>query len=106
MDRVILRIIGFRLPIVRKRITVVMLKNQQKFAQKVMIWIGACSQGVTPLTIFKDGRLDHLRCVDEVLPMALRYGNMVFGNEWTLRQRSPKYHTHKLSQKRCHDHFS
>lgn len=81
------------------------IKPQQKFPQKIMVWLGACSKGVTPLVILKNGTVDHARYITEVLPVALKYGNKVFGDNWTFQQDGARAHTHKLSQQWCRDHF-
>ena len=35
------------------------LKQKQKFPQKVMVWLGACSKGVTPLVILDKVTVNH-----------------------------------------------
>ena len=35
------------------------IKQKRKFPQKVMVWLGACSKGVTPLVILDEGTVDH-----------------------------------------------
>ena len=42
--------------------------------------------------IFENGTVDHNRYINEVLPVALRYGNGVFGNDWTFQQDGAKPH--------------
>ena len=56
------------------------IKRRRKYPQKVMVWLAVCSQGVSPLITFEDGTLDHVRYINEVLPVALQYGNKVFEN--------------------------
>ena len=75
------------------------IKMKRKFPQKVMVWLGACSKGITPLVVFEKGTLDHDRYIKEVLPMALKYGNKVFGNDWTFQQDNARPHIHHLTQK-------
>ena len=36
------------------------IKEKQKFPQKVMLWLGVCSKGVTPLVIFDRETVDHI----------------------------------------------
>ena len=57
------------------------IRQIRKFLQKVMVWLGACSKGLLPLVIFENGTVDHNRCINEVLPVALKYGNSIFGND-------------------------
>ena len=70
-----------------------------------MVWLGVCSKGVSSLVIFEQGTVNHDRYIKEVLPVALKYGNHVFGNYWTFQQDGAKPHTHHLTQQWCHDNF-
>ena len=51
-----------------------------------------------PLVIFEDGTIDHDRYIKEVLPVALKFGNDMFGTDWTFQQDSAKSHIHAKSQ--------
>ena len=62
----------------------------RQFPQEVMVWLGACSKGLSPLVIFEDGTVDHNRYINEVLPVVLKYGNRLFGNDWTFQQDDAK----------------
>uniref|UniRef100_A0A914VAU0 Uncharacterized protein n=1 Tax=Plectus sambesii TaxID=2011161 RepID=A0A914VAU0_9BILA len=53
-----------------------------------------------PTKVMK-GTIDHAQYFKEVLPVALRYGNKVFGDNWTYHQDGARPHTHQLSQKWC-----
>lgn len=79
--------------------------EKRKFPQKVMVWLGACSKGITPIVIFDDGTVDHAQYIEKVLPVALEYGNKTFGNDWTFQQDGARPHTHHLTQQWCRDHF-
>jgi transposase len=81
------------------------VRQRRKFPQKLMVWLGVCSKGVSPLVIFEKGTVDHARYIKEVLPVALKYGNKVFGNDWTFQQDGAKPHTHENSQSWCEEHF-
>ena len=81
------------------------IKQKRKFPQKVMVWLGVCSKGVSPLVIFEEGTVNHDRYIEEVLPVALEFGNKVFGNRWTFQQDGARPHTHHLTQQWCRDHF-
>lgn len=72
------------------------IKQKRKFPQKVMVWLGACSKGVTPLVILDEGTVDHSCYIEKVLPVALKYGNEVFGNNWIFQQDGAKPHQHHL----------
>lgn len=81
------------------------LKQKRQFPQKVMLWLAACSKEISKLVIFEEGTLDHARYIDEVLPVALKYGNEVFGGQWTFQQDGAKPHTHHRTQQWYRDHF-
>ena len=81
------------------------IKRRRKYPQKVTVWLAVCSQEVSPLIIFEDGTLDHVRCINEVLPVALQYGNKIFGNRWTFQQDGGKPHIHAKTQHWCAENF-
>ena len=81
------------------------IHEKTKFPVKVMIWLGVCSEGLTSPVIFEEGTMDAKRYIDEVLPIALKSGNKMLGNNWTYQQDGAKPHTHYLSQNWCADHF-
>ena len=60
------------------------IKQKRKFPHKVMIWLGACSKGITPLVILDEGTVDHTVYIKKVLPVTLKYGNETFGRDWAL----------------------
>ena len=70
-----------------------------------MVWLDACSKGGSPLVIVDQTTLDHHRYIKEVLSLALKYGNHVFGKDWTFQQDATKPHAHHLTQQWCHDNF-
>ena len=74
-------------------------KQKRKFSQKVMIWLGVCSKGVRPLVILDKGTINHDRYIREGLPVAIKYGNKVFVDDWTYQQDNATVHTHNLTQK-------
>ena len=55
--------------------------------------------------ILEDGTMDHERYIDEVLPITLKFGRKMLGNNWTYRQDDAQLHTHDLSQKWCAERF-
>ena len=81
------------------------IQQKWKFPQKVMVWLGVCSKGITPLIIFEKGTVNHERYVNEVLPVALKYGNNTFGDNWIYQQDGATSHTHHLTQQWCRDNF-
>ena len=46
-----------------------------------MVWVGVCSQGLSPSVIFENETVDYNRYINEVPPVALKYGNSIFGND-------------------------
>ncbi len=81
------------------------IRQKRKFPQKVMVWLGVCSKGVSPLVIFENGTVDHDRYIKEVLPVALKFGNNMFGNNWTFQQDGANPHKHAKSQEWCGKNF-
>ena len=79
--------------------------QQRKFPTKVLVWLGACGEGLTPPVIIEAGTIDAERYIDEILPIALKSGNKMLGKDWTYKQDGAKPHTHRFSQKWCADHF-
>ncbi|CAF4641408.1 unnamed protein product [Rotaria sp. Silwood2] len=71
-----------------------------------MVWLGACAEGLTVPVIFEDGTMDAQKYIKEVLPIALKSGKKMLGNNWTYQQDGATHHTHRLSQKWCADYFS
>ena len=80
-------------------------KQKRKFSQKVMIWLEVCSKGVRPLVTLDKGTIDHGRYIKEVLPVAIKYGNKVFADDWTYQQNNATSHTHNLTQEWCEQNF-
>ena len=64
----------------------------RKFLQNLIVWLEACSRGLSPLVIFENGTIDHNRDITEVLSVALKYGNSIFGSDWSFQQDGPKPH--------------
>ena len=73
------------------------VRTRRNFPTKLMVWLEACTKGVTPLVIFPDGAADPARYIKEVLPVALKYRNHVFGSNWTFQQDGAKPYTHRLT---------
>ena len=77
------------------------IKQRRKFPWKVMVWLGACFKGITPLVILDEGTVDHTVYIKKVLPVALKYGNETFGRDWVFQQDGTKPHSHYLTQQWC-----
>ena len=95
MEFITLKMIEYRRLIVQLTDTKGGIRQKRKFPQKVMVWLGVCSKGVfiPPLVIFKDGTMDHDRYIKEVLPFPLKFGNDMFGTDWTFQQDRVQSHT-------------
>ena len=72
------------------------LKQKRKHPQKVMVWLGACFRGITPLVIFNEGTVDHAVYIEKVLPVGLKYGNEVLSSDWIFRQDAARLQSHYL----------
>jgi hypothetical protein len=81
------------------------IHEKTKFPVKVMVWLGVCAEGLTVPVIMENGTMDSERYINDVLPIALKSGNKMLGNNWTYQQDGARPHTHHLSQKWCADHF-
>jgi hypothetical protein len=57
------------------------IHKKRKFPTKVMVWLGACSQGLTPLVILDEGCVDHTVYIEKMLPVAKKFGDKIFGND-------------------------
>ncbi|CAF3794434.1 unnamed protein product [Rotaria socialis] len=65
-----------------------------------MVWLG-----VFPLVILGKESMNHERYIKNVLPVALKYGNEMFGNDWIFQQENATAHTHILTQQWSQEHF-
>ena len=80
-------------------------KQERKLPQKVMVWLAVCSKGVSPMVIFGKDSVDHERYIEEVLPVALKFGNKCFGNDWTFQQDGARPRIHIKTQQWCAEYF-
>ena len=70
-----------------------------------MVWLGACSKGITPLVIFDEGTVDHTVYIKKVLSVALKYGNETIDRDWVFQQNGAQSHSHHLTPEWCRDNF-
>ena len=70
------------------------LKQKRKHPQKVMVWLGAYSKGITPLVILNEEAVDHAVYIEKVLLVALEHGNKVSDSHWISQQNGAKPHSH------------
>ena len=81
------------------------IHRKTKFPQGVMVWLGACYDGVTRPVIIEKGTINHQRYIDEILPVALQDGRKLMGDEFTFQQDGAPAHTDHHTQTWCKDHF-
>lgn len=81
------------------------IRRKTKFPTGVMVWLGACYDGVTRPVIIENGTIDHQRYIDEILPFVLKDGQKLMGNEFTFQQDGATCHTHRHTQEWCKAHF-
>ena len=81
--------------------------QKQKFPrEKVMVRLDVCfSKGLTTLLILDEETFDHSCYMKNVLPVALKCGNEVFGDKWDFQQDDADPHWHHLTQEWCWDNF-
>ena len=70
-----------------------------------MVWLGACSNGTTPLVILDEGTVDHKVYIEKVLPIASKYENETFDRNWAFQQDGARPHSHHLTPEWCRDNF-
>ena len=81
------------------------IQQRRNFPQKAMVWLSACSKDVTSLVILNDGTINDDYYIKKVLPVALKYGNKVFSDDWIFQQDGAMSHQHYLTQKWCQENF-
>ena len=64
------------------------------------------STEIFPLVIFEEGIVDHERYIQEVLRVALQFGNDMLGNNWMFQQDRGRPHIHQKIQDWCRTHLS
>ncbi len=79
---------------------------KSKYFDQLMVWLGACSQGLTKPIIFKQKEtLKHNNYIDVVLTFALEQGIQLLGDNFIFQQDSEPAHRHYQSQAWCKKHF-
>ncbi|CAF4646770.1 unnamed protein product [Rotaria magnacalcarata] len=78
-----------------------------KFPKLIMVWLGACKEGLTTPIIFKPGEtLTHKSYIDIVLPHALAESQRLLGEDFIYQQDNATPHTHKDSLTWIRNNFS
>ena len=70
-----------------------------------MVWLGACSAGLTPLVNLDKTSVNHEVYIKEVLSVALKFCNKMLGDKWIYQQEGATPHTHQLTQAWCARHL-
>lgn len=81
------------------------IHQKKKFPQGIMVWLGACTKGLSPLVIIEKGTVNREVYMEKILPVAKRYGNKVFDNDWTYQQDGATCHTARESIDWCKENF-
>jgi len=72
--------------------------RKTKFPKKVMVWLGACYNGVTRPVIIEEGTVNHEVYIQQILPIALEDGKKLIGDEFTFQQDGATSHTANETQ--------
>ncbi|CAF1459743.1 unnamed protein product [Didymodactylos carnosus] len=70
-----------------------------------MVWLGACSKGMTTLVILDKGSVDHVKYIERVLPVAKKCGDEMMGNDWIFQQDNAPAHKDSETQQWCRDNL-
>ena len=76
----------------------VALSRDESTHPQVIVWLGACSKGITPLVIFNEGTVDYAVYIEKVFLVALKYVNQVLRSDSIFHQGDTKPHSHYLTQ--------
>lgn len=71
--------------------------QKRKFPQGVMVWLGASSKGLSPLVIIEKGTVNQEVYIKKILPVAKKYGDKTYDDNWTYQQDGATCHTSGLS---------
>ena len=70
-----------------------------------MVWLDVWSKSLTALVTLDKGTVDHSCYIKNVLPIALKYENEVFGDKWSFQQDGVNPHRDYLTQEWCRNSF-
>ena len=97
LEFITLKTIEYGRLIIQLPIPKVVLDKNESFRKGLWFGLGVRSKGVSPLVIFKDETMNHDGYIKEVLPVALKFGNDMFGTDWTFQQDSAMAHIYAKS---------
>ena len=67
--------------------------------------LGACASGLTKLVILEKGTRNHDDYINKILPIALKCGTDMMGDNWMFQQDGASPHKHKKTHQWCKDNF-
>ena len=70
-----------------------------------MVWLGVCANGVSKVVFLESGTVNQDTYINEVLPVAKKFGNKQFGNDWCFEQDGARAHTAARSQNWCRENL-
>ncbi|CAF1463523.1 unnamed protein product [Didymodactylos carnosus] len=70
-----------------------------------MVWLGACSEGLTALAVLDEGTVNHHTDIKKVLPIARKCGKQMLGDHWTFQQDGATPHKDHHSQEWRQENF-
>lgn len=77
-----------------------------KYPTEIMVWLGACHEGVTKPIIFEPNEtLTQVNYINDVLPLALSEGIRLIGNTFIFQQDNARPHAARSSQTWCAQHL-
>ncbi|CAF1188110.1 unnamed protein product, partial [Didymodactylos carnosus] len=71
----------------------------------VMVWLRSCYQEVTRPVIIEKGTINAARYIEEILPVALKDGKRLLGNDFIFQQDSASLHKDGKTQSWCKQYF-
>ena len=70
-----------------------------------MVWLAVCTKGVSQVVFLGNESVTHKKCIDEVMPVAQKFGNQHFGKDLTFQQDGATAHTASPTQQWCKEHL-
>lgn len=81
------------------------LRGVSKFPGKIMVWLAACASGISKVVFLESGTINQDKYIEEVLPVARRFGNKQLGTHWWFQQDGARAHTAARSQNWCKENL-
>jgi len=81
------------------------MHRKTKFSEGVLVWLGVGYNDVTRPVIIEKGTINHQLYINQMLPLSLKDGQKLMGNEFTFQQDGAPAHKDYHTQTWCTDHF-